>query len=561
MKRSKRIMALGATVVMSASAFSSLVGCGGGTPVAGNQEDPTKANISVATYDGGVGDEWLQAAARRFEEKYKDATHFQEGRTGVKINVIPDKVKYAGSNLSGKSLAEDVYFTESVEYYTFVNDGKIADISDVMNASLADYGEEGTIADKIDPEFKKYMTAKDGKYYMVPFYDGFYGFIYDVDLFEEEGYYFDDFGDTIRLKNGKNATKEQRQEFEAKKSKGPDNKKGTYDDGLPATYQQFIELCDIISAKNIPFCYSGSYSDYVSKAFRSFIADHEGYDAFTMNYTFSGEAKLVKSINADGTLEMETVTITEDNAYELQRQAGKYYALDMQEKLFGSVKYIGDTYNGFDFTVAQAEYIKSKYNTKRYAMLLEGAWWENEAESVFTELETIRGEKKIDRRFGFLPIPKATAAVGDEVRSQTMFSANSSFGFINKDSDNMELAKEFMRFLHTDAEMSKFSALTSMTRALSYEMKEEDKATATNFGKSLIEMKANSRVVYPYSSLSIVINNPAAFTEGMWFLTSNVGGATMDNPFTAFKNGTATAAQYFNGLHTYQKNAWKNLQR
>ncbi len=561
MKRSRRLMALAATVVMSASAFSGLVGCSLGTPVEENKEDPTKANLTVATYEGGVGEAWLEAAARRFEEKYKDATHFQEGRTGVKIKVIPDKIKYAGSNLTGKSLAEDVYFTESVEYYTFVNEGRIADITDVLTASMADYGESGTIAEKIDPAFRSYLTAKDGKYYMVPFYDGFYGFIYDVDLFEEEGYYFDEYGDTIKLKDGKNATEENRKEFEEQKSKGPDNVKGTYDDGLPATYEQFIELCDIISAKNIPFCYSGSYDDYVSKACRAFIADYEGYEGFSMNYSFKGEAELVKSINSDGTLEMETVTITEDNAYELQRQAGKYYALSMQEKLFGSVKYIGNTYNGFDFTTAQAEFIKSKYSNKRYAMLLDGVWWENEADSVFTELATIRGEKKIDRRFAFLPMPKATAAVGDEARPQTMFSANSSFGFISKNASNMELAKEFMRFLHTDSEMSKFSALTSIPRALNYEVDEEDMATATNFGKSLLEMRMNARVVYPYSSLSLVINNAASFTEEKWFLTASVNGATFNNPFTAFKNGTATAKEYFNGLYTYQKNAWKNLSR
>jgi ABC-type glycerol-3-phosphate transport system substrate-binding protein len=434
-------------------------------------------------------------------------------------------------------------------------------MTDVITISLSAYGESGTIADKIDPAFRDYMTAKDGKYYMVPFYDGFYGFIYDVDLFEEEGYYFDEFGDTIRLKDGKKATEAQRTEFEAQKSKGPDNVKGTYDDGLPATYDQFIELCDIISAKNIPFCYSGSYDDYVSKACRAFIADYEGYEGFSMNYTFSGEAELVKTINADGTLEMETVTITEDNAYELQRQAGKYYALDMQEKLFGSVKYIGNIYNSFDFTTAQAEFIKSKYGTKRYAMLLDGIWWENEANSVFTELETIRGESKSDRRFAFMPMPKATAAVGDEARPQTMFSANSSFGFISKNAANMELAKEFMRFLHTDAEMSKFSAMTSIPRALNYEVKEEDMANATNFGKSLLEMRMNASVVYPYSSLSLVINNSAAFTEEMRFLTASVGGATLNNPFTAFKNGTATAAEYFNGLYAYQKNAWNNLRR
>lgn len=557
MKRSKRMMALAASVVMTASAFSGLVGCGTiGTVVENNKEDPTKANLSVATYEGGVGKEWLENAARRFEELYKDATNFQEGRTGVKIDVKADKVKYAGSNIVDKSLNEDMYFTESVEYFNMVNRGVIADISDVVTGSMSAYNETGTIEDKLDDSFKSYLTAKDGKYYMLPFYDGFYGFIYDVDLFEEQGFYYDVDGDFFGIKDA-----DDRADFEARKSNGPDGVNGTYDDGLSATYAEFIELLDYIKTKNIPFCYSGAYDDYVSKACRAFIADYEGYDAFKMNYTFSGEAELVKSIGSDGTLEMETVTITPDNGYDLQRQAGKYYALKMQEEMFGSAEYIGGTFNGFDYSTAQAEFIKSKYvsnKANRYAFLLEGVWWENEATNVFTELETIRGEKKSDRRFAFMPMPKA-----DETKlgAQTMFSANSSFGFINANCSNMELAKEFMRFLHTDAEMSKFSAVTSIPRSLNYTVSEEDMATATYFGKSLIEMKANSRVVYPYSSLPIVINNSSAFTEGMWFLTSSVNGSTLNNPFTAFKNSTATAAEYFNGLYVYQQNAWKNLQK
>ena len=140
-----------------------------------------------------------------------------------------------------------------------------------------------------------------------------------------------------------------------------------------------------------------------------------------------------------------------------------------------------------------------------------------------------------------------------------MFSSNSSFGFINKSCSNMELAKEFMRFLHTDSEMSKFSATTSISRSLNYTVNEADKLHATHFGKSLIEMRANSKVVYPYSSLDLFIDNSSSFTEQLWYLTSTVNGKAFNNPFSAFKDGTATAAQYFNGLYTYQKGVWSAL--
>ena len=549
--KTKRIIALGATLLMSATTMSAFSACGG-TVVNSNKQDETKANLNVATYDGGIGYEWLEEAARRFEEKYKDADYFQEGRVGVKVHVDKNKDTYAGSKLADASLTKDVYFTESVEYYNFVNKGKVADITDVVTGSMAAYNEEGTIEDKLDDSFKSYLTAKDGKYYMLPFYDGFYGFIYDVDLFEKEGFYYDVDGDFLALKD-----EAQRETFEANKANGPDGVKGTYDDGLPATYEQFIALADQIVAKScIPFCYSGNYNDYVSKACRSFISDYEGYDGFGLNYSFSGTANLVKEIKADGTVVTEEVEITPENGYELQRQAGKYYALKMQETLFGSVKYVGNSWNGFDYTGAQSEYIKSKYATKRYAMLLEGVWWENEATPTFLELEKIRGEKKEDRRFALLPMPKVNA---EAAGPQTMFSSNSSFGFINKSCSNMELAKEFMRFLHTDAEMSKFSAKTSIPRSLKYNVSEEDKAKATHFGKSVIEMKENANVVYPYSSLEMVINNASAFTEGMWFLTATVGGKTLDNPFNAFKDGQATAKEYFNGLYSYQKTMWSNL--
>ena len=558
--KNRKLFALMATMLIGTSAMGAFSGCdfgggttpggglGGGTVVENSQVDKTKANISVATFDGGVGKAWLEDAIARFEAKYANATHFEEGKTGVKISLYGDKNKYAGNKLSESIMDKDVYFTEAVEYYTFVNAGTVADITDVVTGSMSAYGESGTIEDKLDETTKEFMTAKDGKYYMIPFYDGYYGLIYDVELFETEGFYFDKDGDFTNVK--------------ADFSAGPDGVEGNYDDGLPATYDQMIALCDQIVAKGyVPFMYSGNYPDYVNRAFFSYAADYEGADMFSLNQSFNGTAKLAKSITPgvgtmEATIEFENVDISEANGYELQRQAGKYYALAMQEALFGSTKYIGGSFNGLDYTVAQADFIKSKYSAKRYAMLAEGVWWENEANPTFVELENVKGESKASRKFGFMPVPKVNA---EAAGPQTMYSTNSSFGFINKECKNMELAKEFMRFLHTDVEMSKFSAKTSIPRSLSYEVSAEDRATATYFGKTLIDMRSEANVVYPFSAANIVTKNQANFENNTWLGVSIANGATRNNAMNTFKDDKATALQYFNGLYTYQKSMWSGL--
>ena len=514
--------------------------------------DQSPAWLSVATFDGGVGKAWLEDAIVRFEEMHKD-TVFVEGTKGVKISLYGDKNKYSGDKLAESVMDKDMYFTEAVEYYTMVNNGQVADITDVVTGSLSAYGESGTIEDKIDATTKAFMTAKDGNYYMIPFYDGFYGLIYDVELFDEVGFYFDKDGDFTKDKS----------QF----ANGPDGVAGTYDDGLPATYDQMIKLCDRIVDKGYtPFLYSGNYPGYVNRAFYSWAADYEGYDAFSLNKTFNGTAKLAKSITPgvgmmEATIEFEEVAITENNGYELQRQAGKYYALAMQEALFGSTKYIGGSFNGLDYTVAQANFIKGKYQTattKRYAMLAEGVWWENEANPAFAELEALKGEGKMDRKFGFMPVPKVNEAAAGE---QTMYSANRSFGFINKDCQNMELAKEFMKFLHTDAEMSKFTAKTSIPRSLDYEVSAADRENATYFGKTLIDMRANADVVYSFASSNIAIQNPVNFENDVWFGYSMIGSQRRNNALGAFKDGKATALEYFNGLYDYQKSVWSSLKR
>ena len=123
--------------------------------------DPTKASITVATWDGGLGSKWLEDAAALFEEKYKDATNFEEGKTGVEVNIVASR-SFDGSAMAFTPLTHDVYFVEAVDYFAMINNRQLADISDVMTSPLTAYGEEGTIADKLDPTLNAYLTSIDG---------------------------------------------------------------------------------------------------------------------------------------------------------------------------------------------------------------------------------------------------------------------------------------------------------------------------------------------------------------------------------------------------------------
>ena len=165
-------------------------------------------------------------------------------------------------------------------------------------------------------------------------------------------------------------------------------------------------------------------------------------------------------------------------------------------------------------------------------------------------------ESKSERRFGWLPIPKVSEDIED--KTQTVVSSNSSFGFISANCENMELAKEFMRFLHTDSEMSKFTAKTSIPRSLKYTVDPAAKATATAYGQSIMDIISSAKVVYPYSSLDFVVKNAERFEESAWFFSSSVNGQSLNNPFTAFTSDTnkVSAKDYFKGLYTYQKDTW-----
>ena len=531
-------------------AFAGLVSCGD------NEESlPPEAEgktvLRVGVYEGGLGTQWIKNAAAEFASLYEGES-FGSGETGVYIDVQAHK-SFNGETLLTGTIDKDLYFTEDVNYFKHVGNGNFAEISDIVTSSLSEYGETESIADKLSLNMKNFLTAKDGKYYALPFYDGIHGFVYDRDLFTDNYLFFDADGYIGVNEFGKNPDG-----IDLGLSAGADNNPETaYDNGLPATYEQFYELMyEIKSLYKVGFAYMGSDPAYIKRALMNWWADYEGLDDMNVNYTLDGEIEIVTSISGS-TVNVKSQKIDQTNGYLLHKQAGKYYALSFLETVVDGGYY---KVNRDDHKTAQRKFVRGSLTSDDdYAMLVDGIWWENEARSTLSDCETEFGKGRMERRFAFMPIPKVNEEELAKNQGQTLVSLNSSFGFVNAKSAKLELAKMFMKFLHTEAQLSAFTAETSATRSLNYEISSDDEKKMSYFGKSILEMKKNSDIIYPCSQLAKINNNMDVFTSDNWGWATQIGGSKVGDPFAAFRNGTS-AKDYFEGFEkVFTENAWKSL--
>ena len=536
-------------IVLGLAATALLASCSGTTKKdndGGGGSSEGKSVLVVATYDGGLGTSWLQSLGNRFAEAYKDVS-FEEGKKGVTVRVLSSR-SYNGTTLLSGALEQDVYFTEDVSYFDHVNKGNFLDISDIVNEKLTSYDETKSIEDKLNSDMKDYLKAKDGNYYAIPFYDGLYGLIYDYDLFEDKNLFFGSDGAFVSSAN-------------PTKSAGPNGKSGDYDDGLPSTYDEFYKLLDRIQSLGMnAFSFSGSAGSglpYVYRALTSYWSDFEGSDNMKVNYTLDGTVPLVTSVDSNGAATTENTKIDDTNGYLLQKQEGKLKALQFMKKITSYM-----TRNGSTQSNAQTSFIKN-YNedTNQFAMLFDGAWWENESTNIFKNCETAYGKGKKDRRYGFMSIPKADSSkIGEK---QTLMNQNLSYCFVSSKTKLPKLAKLFLQYAHTDSNLSAFTAELSLTRSLSYELSESDKANATFYAQNLIAAKNDSVVLNPASSNEKVIRNPSNFNLETWAWTSTINGKTYTNPYSVFSDSATsgtTAEAYFEGLSDYNNKArWDAL--
>lgn len=549
-----------AALILGISVVLTTVGCGARSTV---ELDSSKTTLTVGNWNGGVGAEWLEAAIEKFEEKYKD-TSFEEGKKGVQVIIgSNNKTTMEGETLKNIILGDDthdeVFFTEGVFYQWWARNGKMLDLTEYVNEDLAEFGEEESIADKMDEAHLNALTI-DGKIYALPFWESSYCMVYNATLFDEEGWYIAADG-SFTDANGKLGT-------------GPDGKEGTYDDGMPATYEQFYALLDEIKKDNCtPLQFPGASQEYFTWLMAEMAADNMGYDQYMLNYNFSGTAEVVKTdtINWDTMeFETETVEITKDNAYELSRQPGIVYATKFAETVLqDTTNYdVNKSLSGsFKITQSQLEFVRNPTvsSQKNVAIMVDGFWWENEAVASFKETYGTNATKyDADMEYKVMPLPKATQEdVGSE---NVVVAALDTYCFIKSNiaPEKIDVATKFLQFVHTDAQMAEFTQMTSLTKPYDYEV---DTEGLTSFAQSMIEMMQNSRVALPMDTNELYTYSPADFRLVRLMRTKYAAdkdeGEGIATILTTKANGEYqySAQDYFEGIVNWRKNyQWKDYE-
>ncbi len=463
----KRVTSLILAAVAGCSCFA-VVGCGGR---GGEKIDKSKTQLNLGLTINASGREWLDAIGDAFEEKYKDVS-FEDDKKGVQVMLERGKDEYTGkiltSNMSVSGI--DVYFTELVAYTDLLASKAAMDITDIITEKYdtVDFGDgakEHSILDKMGEDDKGYLVRNDGTehYYAVPWFKPLHGIVYDVDLFNSKNLYF--------LANGqiggsldKNA---------AALSNGPDNQKGTYDDGLPATWEQFKALMSHMRNNGvIPFIWDGDNMYQRNYFFESVWMSYEGYDNYKLNYTFDG------NYTVDGTV----TAITKENGYLIANQEGKKATLQVISDIVSNKKNYSDqsflTSHGNLGTQGEFLLSNSPKKNKPIAMLIEGSYWENESAGNFDAMVASDGAAwgKGARRFGYMTIPKfiGTSGIRNQTNTETVLNTqNNSLIVANAYSKKTNLIKEFLQFLLSNENLIKYSTMTGISSACKYVVEDE----------------------------------------------------------------------------------------
>ncbi len=558
MKR-KRLLTLSIAMCILMVFSTGLVGCAG---VKGEAIDTSKSQIYVGVFDAGYGTGFIESAKAKFEDRFKDVS-FESGKKGVQIIIDPNR-GYSGSGLTStmKSNTNEIFFSETVDYYTLVSQNLVADITDAVTTPLTEFNESESIQDKMYEQGVNYFKTND-KYYGIPFYESYTGIVYDAELFDQNYFYLGVGGEYV---NASGMTLDGR---EIGLSSGPDNDPNTaFDNGFPATYEEFFELAFYINDCSItPFIWAGQFPYYANWVATSLWADYEGENNMYINFNVTGNATdLIDTIDDDGNITlMPSTPISESNYYLLGKQAGRYYAAKFLEEVVRS-GYYNSSYTFSPSTsqlVAQQQFLYSnRLNNKTpIAMLFEGTWWENEATSVFTEMASkYSNSSKRDRKLGFMPLPKATPQkVGQK---QTLLAIGDAAVVVNANTkaSKMDLIKKFIRFIRTDEMLADFTAVTSVPLSYEYELSEQQyNEQLTYFGRTVWDTKINSNVVYPTSSAPLYLRNQGGKLNSGVLWDAIVDGNSQKYMVSYYnENPTKTAKDYFAGIARDYESAFKN---
>ena len=421
----RKLIAILLTIVMT---MSCLVGCGNGGKSTSKGDGKT---IQVKYWQAGLGEGWLDKIIEGFEKKYPE------------YDIVLEKTASSSAINSGLGKPEldetDLYLNVK----TYNTEGYLEPLDDVLEYQVK--GEATTIGEKFDPTYLQLEKSSDGHYYNLTYGGGMVGIYYNQKLFKKAG-----------IKT------------------------------VPRTTDELALACDTLFSEDIvPFCHFkpvGYWEDYMALAF---FAQYDGLDYLTNRY-FACTDEKGNSPSLD--------VFTEKN--------GRYQALKVLESLV-TPEYTLTGSNTYDHVTIQTMLINESA-----AMMVNGTWLTSEMSSVggvddfammrtpvvsairdklttvATDIElrnlvtaidsVIDGEKtEADYKQGenFVIDGKEVSAADwayvKAARNTMALNATGNSAYIPNYSDNIEGAKEFLKYLYSDEGYTIYANALQQTMPLS----------------------------------------------------------------------------------------------
>ena len=522
-----------------------VTGCGDGTGDGGEsneislpQAEEGKTNLVVELKSGGTGVQWLVDAGQRFSE-LKANEVYEEGKKGIVILPTPVENPSIKNAESSGSAIIDVMGQVNIE--SAAREGRVIALDDVLTTKNdTREGQPISPLDKISEEQRsRYMY--NGHYYAGPSCEYYPTVTYDKNLFDEkhtylarEEYYEEGYelvseilGTSFYFLPNSGDIKQQEQ----MKSCGPDGVYGTDDDGLPSSLYELIALCEYLSSEGIaPFNFTGLYKYYSNFLVSALYTSLQGYEGARNNYEFNGESEIVTGYTSEDLFRAggpkvpttQKMAITEDNGYYTSWEVEKYYAEAFMDLCIAEGWFPAVT-SGDSQKAAMSKFVVG--SKPKIAMHIDGSYWYNEAtegDNYFEDwekLNNLTGFEVRDVRAMALPVNISESVKEGEGKVQALLEMNYGMFVINSSiKDNPGLvraAKEFLAFLYTDAELSAYTASTSILRSMNYSLLSKDASNVSIYGEKLISAisSGRSKVVYFAAENETFKANTASFEQ------------------------------------------------
>lgn len=523
MKKFKSVLA----ILLLATSVCNLVACGGGT----DSEDPNKGDknrtnvLTVSIFDGGYGTGWLYELKRGFEDIRKD----------VYVDIIPN---YSDANVrteleSGVS-SVDIYFTKDY-YYKRVDNGSVrvgkttydswlADISDVVNGPA--YGETEIIKSKFKSTLIDWFESSTGKYYTLPWGGGLLGMIVNTDILQENGW--DVPVTTDEMLGVFNNIKE----ANLKNDQG----KTIYATTICSTDDSMIRQPQ-----------TAWFAQYLGT---------EGWNDFWNGYDQNGERYQTSLLNNNGllySLEVCQEFLSSSNGY-LHEYALSDTFISTEFRLFNKecvfLSY-GDwvmnecATNFTDEELKDVRFIKFPVLSKIVEKLEDSDMSDETLAAIIREIDA--GATSSDL------CSAADFAIIQDARSINLSNANIHMVEVPCYSDNIDTAKDFLRYVYSDKGAAAFAA-NSRGNVWAVNDYDYDAAgvTLNNYAKSCLDIMNNSTILNMFNS-----HNRLFLQNGLGFLN----GDYQNWPqyfWTTSSNDQKTARQIYEGNLVYVSTRWND---